>query len=567
MIDALYECKEASWEDTGISGADLDHISVDFQSEEIENINTLMKSNPDAIKKLIALQVKTARIVKDDKEIDIQIEEIKVGDLLRVRPGEKIPTDGVLVEGQSSIDESMITGESIPVDKFVNSTVIGATVNKSGTFIMKTTKIGTDTMLSQIIKLVEDAQGSKAPIQRMADKVSEIFVPAVLVISILTLFGWIILTGDYINGLISMISVLIIACPCAMGLATPTAIMVGTGIGAQHGILIKDAESLEIANKIKTIVFDKTGTLTNGKPEVTDVIALSDKKSDSILSLAAGIEKGSEHSLADAIVSYAETKKADAKKTSKFQALPGMGVEGIIEGEKFYFGNRKLMKERKHDTTPFEKQIVSLESEGKTVMILANDKKILGLIAVADTIKDSAKNAISDLKNKGITVMMITGDNEKTAKAIAKKLGIDDVISDVLPEQKELEIKKLKQDSSIIAMVGDGINDAPALARVDIGMAIGSGTDVAIEASDITLINKDLRSVVRAINLSKKTIRTIRLNLLWAFGYNVVLIPVAMGILYPFFHITLNPIFASLAMALSSVSVVSNSLLLKKAKI
>lgn len=521
----------------------------------------------DAIKKLVGLQAKTARVIRDGKEIDIPIDEVMVGDILRVRPGEKIPVDGVIVEGESAIDESMVTGESIPVDKSVNDTVIGATMNKSGSFVMTASKVGSDTMLSQIIKLVEEAQGSKAPIQRMADRVSEIFVPAVLIISVLTFIGWGVLTGNYINGLVAMISVLVIACPCAMGLATPTAIMVGTGKGAEHGILIKDAESLEIANKIQAVVFDKTGTLTNGKPEVTDVVTLNSLKKEQVLRLAASIEKGSEHSLAEAIVTYAEENKIKTDVVSKFNAIVGHGVEGIIDKQKVFFGNQRLMSREKISFSDNSEQIEKLESEGKTVMILAVEGKLGGLIAVADTLKESAKSGVEALQNKGIEVIMITGDNQRTANAIAKKLGIERVLSEVLPQEKEAEIRKIQDEGKKVAMVGDGINDAPALVAADIGIAMGTGTDVAIEAADITLINKDLKSVASAIELSNQTMRTIKQNLFWAFGYNIVLIPVAMGILYPMWGILLNPIFASVAMAASSVSVVSNSLLLKRAKI
>ncbi len=521
----------------------------------------------DAIKKLVGLQAKTARLVSDGKEIDVPIEEVRAGDLIRVRPGEKIPVDGVLVEGESSIDESMVTGESIPVDKTMNDQVIGATINKSGSFVMKATKVGSDTMLAQIVKLVEEAQGSKAPIQRMADTVSSYFVPAVLIIAVLTLVGWVVLTGSFVNGLISMIAVLVIACPCAMGLATPTAIMVGTGKGAEHGILIKDATSLEIANQIKTIIFDKTGTLTNGKPEVTDIIPLNKLKSEKVLHLAASLEKGSEHTLAEAIVKKAEVDKIQLEKITKFQAVTGHGVEGIIGKEKVFLGNIKLMDREKIDYKSIIKQTNKLEAEGKTVMLLAVESKLVGLIAVADTLKGSAKEGVRALQDTGIEVAMITGDNQRTANAIAQQLGIKRVLAEVLPNQKEAEVRKIQAEGKKVAMVGDGINDAPALAAADIGIAMGTGTDVAIEAADITLINKDLRAVASAIKLSRKTVRTIRMNLFWAFGYNVFLIPVAMGILYPFFHVLLNPIFAAAAMALSSVSVVSNSLLLKRAKI
>ena len=522
----------------------------------------------DAIKKLVQLQAKTARVIRDGKEIDVPIEEVMVGDLIRVRPGEKIPVDGIITEGESSIDESMVTGESIPVDKTVGAQVIGATINKSGSFIMKATKVGSDTMLAQIINLVEEAQGSKAPIQRLADRVSEIFVPAVLVIAVLTFVGWA-STGNYVNGLVSMISVLIIACPCAMGLATPTAIMVGTGKGAEHGILIKDAGSLEIANKVKTVVFDKTGTLTKGKPEVTDIKSLESRvKSQEILKLAASVEKGSEHSLAEAIISYADIHKIKTDAVSRFNSIVGYGVKGIIGKQQIFFGNQRLMEREKIEILKqVQDDMYRLENEGKTVMILSVNSKLAGLIAVADTLKDSAKAGVEALQKKGIEVIMITGDNQRTAQAIASNIGITRVLAEVLPDAKASEIKKLQRKGNIVAMVGDGINDAPALATADVGIAMGTGTDVAIEVADIILINKDLTTVGSAIELSRKTMQTIRMNLFWAFGYNIILIPVAMGALYPFYHVLLSPIFAGAAMAFSSVSVVSNSLLLKRSKI
>lgn len=523
----------------------------------------------DAIKKLIGLQAKTARVVRDGKDVDIPLEQVQTGDVIRVRPGEKIPVDGEILEGESSIDESMITGESIPVDKAKGDTVVGATMNKSGTFTYKATKVGSDTMLAQIIKLVQEAQGSKAPIQRLADTVSSYFVPAVLMLSLATFSVWYVLgpSPSFLFAMLNTVAVLIIACPCAMGLATPTAIMVGTGIGAQHGILIKDAESLETANKIQTIIFDKTGTLTNGKPVITDIITANHIQGEDILKFAASIEKGSEHSLADAIVKEAEKGNITLSPVEKFQAIPGHGVEGVVENKRVAFGNRRLMEKEGISLSHAEEMMVRLENDGKTVMLLALDGNLSALIAVADTIKDTAADGVKALKKKGIEVVMITGDNTRTANAIAKKLGIDRVLAEVLPNQKEEEVRKLQSEGKKVAMVGDGINDAPALAAADIGIAMGTGTDVAIEAADITLINKDLNSVASAIELSKKTMRTIRLNLFWAFGYNIVLIPVAMGVLYPFFGMLLSPIFASIAMATSSISVVTNSLLLKRVKI
>jgi Cu+-exporting ATPase len=521
-----------------------------------------------AIKKLIGLQAKTARVIKGGKDIDLPIEQVVVGDIIRVRPGEKIPVDGLIIEGESSIDESMVTGESIPSDKSSGDTVIGATINKSGTFTYQATKVGADTMLAQIIKLVEDAQGSKAPIQKLADTVSSYFVPIVIMLSFATFGIWYIFGPNpaFLYALLNTVAVLIIACPCAMGLATPTAIMVGTGKGAENGILIKDAESLEIAHQVNTVIFDKTGTLTKGQPEVTDIIPYTGSK-DHLLSVAASVEKGSEHSLAEAIVKKAVDSNINFSDVTKFNSITGHGVQGLVDKKHISFGNKKLMLKEK---IALDKQLTiieQLESAGKTVMILATDNKLTGLIAVADTIKDSAKEGVKKLTEQGIEVIMITGDNEKTAHAIAQKVGITRILADVLPDQKEAEVRKIQSENKVVAMVGDGINDAPALATADVGIAMGSGTDIAIESANIILINKDLRSVAASIQLSKKTMWTIKTNLVWAFGYNIILIPVAMGILYPFMGILMNPIFASIAMASSSISVVTNSLLLKRVKI
>lgn len=526
----------------------------------------------DAIKKLIGLQAKTARVLRDGNEVDIPIDQVIINDVIRVRPGEKIPVDGQILEGNSSIDESMITGESIPVDKTSGDMVVGSTMNKSGTFLYKAIKVGDQTMLSQIIKLVQEAQGSKAPIQRLADLVSSYFVPIVIMLAILTFGLWYIIgpSQAFLFALLNMVAVLIIACPCAMGLATPTAIMVGTGKGAENGILIKNAESLEIANKITTVIFDKTGTLTNGKPVVTDVLGVTGSRESEkkILILAASIEKGSEHSLAESIVKKAEVEKLTLQEVTGFHAIAGHGVKGKSGKDEILLGNRRLMdRDEVEILKPMQSDIERLETEGKTVMMLALNGELLGLIAVADTIKDSAVEGIKALQKMGIEVVMITGDNQRTADATAKQLGINRVLAEVLPDQKEAEVRKIQASGAKVAMVGDGINDAPALAAADIGIAMGTGTDVAIEAADITLINSNLTSVASAITLSKKTMRTIKLNLVWAFGYNIILIPVAMGALYPFFHILLNPIFASVAMATSSISVVSNSLLLKRVKI
>lgn len=496
------------------------------------------------------------------KELKLSIDKIRLGDLIRVRPGEKIPVDGVIIEGESAIDESMVTGESMPSSKHIGDMVIGATMNKSGSFIYRATKVGKDTMLSQIIKLVEEAQGSKAPIQRLADIISSYFVPIVIMLAIATFVGWYVFgpSGGFIFAMLNSIAVLIIACPCAMGLATPTAIMVGTGIGAQHGILIKDAESLETAHKVNTIIFDKTGTLTKGKPEVTDVISniknqilkIQIKNQKDLIQLAGSVEKLSEHPLGEAIVKKAEKEKLQLIEVNKFKSLTGKGVEGTVNGKKVYVG--RLLRSDSYEDGE------SLKKQGKTVVYVYIEDKLTGLIAIADTIKESAKEAILTLNKIGIETVMITGDNLATANAIGKKLGIKKILAEVMPQDKEREVKKIQKEGRVVAMVGDGINDAPALAAADVGIAMGSGTDVAIEAAGITLVNKNLLSVASAIKLSKRTMKTIKLNLFWAFAYNVVLIPVAMMGL-------ISPILASGAMAFSSISVVTNSLLLKKAKI
>ncbi len=487
-----------------------------------------------AIKKLIGLGAKTARVVRGGQETDIPISEVQEGDTIRVRPGEKIPVDGIIIEGQSAVDQSMVTGESIPIDRTVGDTVIGATMNKTGTFLFKATKVGSDTVLSRIIDLVSKAQSSRAAVQKLADTVSSYFVPTVLILAIITFVVWFDF-GTFGAAFTNLIAVLIIACPCALGLATPTAIMVGIGIGAEKGILIKDAQVLETAHKLNTVVFDKTGTLTNGEPVVTDFT------NTRTLKLAASLEQGSEHSLASAIIKKAAEENLTLSQVEEFKAKPGVGVEGIIDGKKVTFG--------------------------KPGMTLIEDGVTVGTIEVRDTIKDSAKDAVQTLNSMGIETVMITGDNYKTAEQIASEVGIKKVLADVLPDQKESELRKLKSENKRVAMVGDGINDAPALASADVGIAMGSGTDVAIESAGITLLNKDLRSVASAITLSKKTMSTIKQNLFWAFGYNVILIPVAMGALYPIFGLSLNPAFAAFAMAASSISVVANSLRLKGAKI
>ncbi|MCX6713039.1 MAG: heavy metal translocating P-type ATPase [Candidatus Vogelbacteria bacterium] len=523
----------------------------------------------EAIKKLIGLQAKTARVVRDGREIDIPLAEVIIGDLVRVRPGEKIPVDGVIEDGESAVDESMVTGESLPTDKWSGDTVVGATINKTGSFTFRATKVGSETMLAQIIKLVENAQGSKAPIQRVADTVSAYFVPIVMILAVFTFVGWYVFGGPgaLLYAILNTIAVLIIACPCAMGLATPTAIMVGTGKGAEHGILIKDAESLELAHKITAVIFDKTGTLTKGKPEVTDIVVTGELPEDKVLALAAALEKGSEHSLAEAIVAEADKQKLILSPVVKFQAVAGQGVEGVIAEKLYVFGNRKLLEREGIDWLTRKDEIEKLESDGKTVMLLGGGGQLLALLAVADTVKESALEGVRALEKMDIDVYMLTGDNKRTAAAIAGKLGIKNVFAEVLPGEKESKVRELERQGKKVAMVGDGINDAPALAAALVGIAMGSGTDVAIEAADITLVNKDIRSVAAAIKLSKQTMRTIKQNLFWAFGYNVILIPVAMGVLYPFFGWLLSPILASVAMASSSVSVVTNSLLLKRKRI
>jgi len=521
----------------------------------------------EAIKKLMRLSPKIAIVIRNKKEIKIPVDDVRVGDIIIVKPGERIPVDGVIIEGRSSINESMITGESIPVEKKKGDKVIGSTINKHGSFKFRTEKIGADATLSQIIKLIEDAQSKKAPIQRFADVVSAYFVPIVIVIAIVTFFVWYsVLAKEFSFALIAAIAVLVIACPCALGLATPTAIMVGTGKGAKKGILIKGGDSLETAHKLKNVIFDKTGTITKGIPSVTDIISLNKNSKEKLLQIAASIEKQSEHSLADAIVKKAEERKIKLKKISGFNAIPGYGVVAKIENRKYYFGNLKLMKKFKINISGIQEQINNLEEGGKTVMILASEKKAECAIAVADTIKETSKAAIRALQKMKIRVFMITGDNERTAKAIAKQVGINHVFAEVLPQDKANYVKKLQKKGKV-AMIGDGINDAPALAQADIGIAMGSGTDVAMETGNIVLMRNDLRDVPRAIKLSKMTMAKIRQNMFWALFYNSLGVPIAAGVLYSYTGWLLNPMIAGAAMALSSVSVVSNSLLLKMKKL
>ncbi len=520
----------------------------------------------EAIKKLMGLAPKTAIVIQDGKEVEVPIDEVEIGDVILVRPGEKIPVDGEVIDGHTAIDESMLTGESIPVDKKAGDKVYAASINTNGVIRFRATKVGDDTALAQIIRLVEEAQSSKAPIAQMADIVSGYFVPIVVAIAILAFAVWLIAGQSLAFALTIFISVLVIACPCALGLATPTAIMVGTGKGAEYGILIKSGEALETAHKINTIVFDKTGTITEGKPEVTDIITVSGMTRERLLQIAASAEKGSEHPLGEAIVRKAEKENLGILNAEKFEAIPGHGIEVTIEGMNVLIGNRKLMDERGISLDELESHSDRLADEGKTPMFVAVDNRISGIIAVADVVKESSAKAIKKLQSMGIEVAMITGDNRKTARAIARQVGIDRVLAEVLPQDKSNEVKKLQAEGKKVAMVGDGINDAPALAQADIGIAIGSGTDVAMESADIVLMRSDLMDVPTAINLSKSTIRNIKENLFWAFGYNVAGIPIAAGILHLFGGPLLNPMFAAAAMSLSSVSVLTNALRLKRFK-
>jgi len=535
----------------------------------------------EAIKKLIGMQAKTAKVVRQGEEHNIPIEEVVVGDIIIVRPGEKVPVDGIVGEGYSSIDESMVTGESIPVEKKVGDQVIGATINKTGSFRFEATKVGKDTVLAQIIKLVEEAQGSKAPIQRMADIISAYFVPAVIIIGLITFVIWYFWGPEptLTFALLNFVAVLIIACPCALGLATPTAIMVGTGKGAENGVLIRSGEALETAHKIKVIILDKTGTLTEGKPVVTDIVAASGFEEDNLLKLAASAERGSEHPLGEAIVNAARERGLRLDDVSEFDAIAGHGIKVKLDDRQVFLGNLKLMQDQALSLNGLDKTALQLSGQGKTPMFVGIDGQVVGIIAVADTLKPNSRETITELHRQGLEVVMLTGDNQRTAYAIAKEVGIDRALAEVLPEHKSREVKKLQDEGKVVAMVGDGINDAPALAQADVGIAIGTGTDVAMEAADITLISGDLRGIVTAIALSKRTLRTIKQNLFWAFAYNIALIPIAAGVLYLVFGQSmtptglrfflgdfgfLNPMLAALAMAASSLTVVSNSLRLKR---
>jgi len=520
----------------------------------------------EAIKKLIGLQAKTATVLVNGEEHELPVEEVLIGDTVIVKPGEKIPVDGEILDGHSSVDESMVTGESIPVEKTAGDEVVGATINKMGTFKFKATKVGKDTMLAQIIKMVEEAQGSKPPIARLVDVIASYFVPVVIGIASITFFIWYFFgpAPALTYAVLNFVAVMIIACPCALGLATPTSIMVGTGKGAEHGILIRGGEALETAHKLNAIVLDKTGTITRGEPAVTDVLAVEGYETEEILGLSASAEKGSEHPLGEAILKKAREDDLNLADANDFNAIPGHGIEAIIDGKNVLLGNTRLMNDRDIDLKDLPEKAEAFSGEGKTPMWIAVDGFIAGIIAVADTLKENSKTAVAALHNLGLEVIMLTGDNKRTADAIANQIGIDRTLAEVLPEGKASEIKKLQAENKKVAMIGDGINDAPALAQADVGLAIGTGTDVAMESSDITLITGDLTGVVTAIALSKATIRNIKQNLFWAFAYNTILIPVAAGVLFPFFGILLNPIFAAAAMALSSVTVVTNALRLRR---
>jgi Cu+-exporting ATPase len=537
-------------------GRYLEHISKGRASEAVRN--------------LMDLQPKLAHVIRDKKEVEIPVEQITVGDSFLVRPGEKVPVDGVVTEGHSSIDQSMITGESIPAEKSAGDEVIGATINKTGLLKVKATKVGQDTTLSQIVKLVEEAQIGKAPIQKLADRVASYFVPFVTVVAFVSALSWYFIGNIGLQfSLLAFVSVTVIACPCALGLATPAALLVGTSKGAQNGILIKGGDYLEIARKVTAVVFDKTGTLTIGKPSVTDIVSMDETGSDTIITLAASAERGSEHPLAEAIEKEALARSLVVVDPSEFEAIPGKGVKAKVQDKRIIVGNRKLIAEMALDVGSVESQILEFEKDGKTLMFLVVDGELTGVIAVADTLKEHAKEAIDELKKMRMDVIMLTGDNERTAKSISMKLGIERVFAEVLPQQKEAVVEKLQNEGKIVAMVGDGVNDAPALAKANIGIAIGSGTDIAKETGGIVLVKEDLRDVGTAIKLSKKTVRKIKQNLFWAFIYNGALIPIAAGALVPFFGAQVYnvlPFLAAGAMAFSSVTVVANSLLLERFK-
>jgi Cu+-exporting ATPase len=519
-----------------------------------------------AIKKLSSLQPKTATLVKDGEEITVQVKDIKPGDIVLVKPGERIPVDGIIIEGFASVDESVITGESMPVEKKPGDSVIGSTLNKAGSFKFRVTNVGKDTVFSKIIQLVKDSLASKPPIQKLADKVASVFVPIVISIATLSFIIWYLLGYGFTFALMNFIATLIVACPCALGLATPTAIVVASGKSAEMGILIKNGNALEIANKINLVVFDKTGTITYGKPEVTDIIKLGNLTEDEILRLSASVERNSEHPLAEAIVRYARVRNLKLYEPKNFFSVPGQGVLADVDSSEVAVGNLTFMSNLGIDAKKFENMIDILSNEGKTPVFIAVDKRIVGIIAIADTIKHDAKETILNLKKLGIDVAILTGDNYKTARAIANKIGVDKVFAEVLPEQKSEKIDELKKSGYIVAMVGDGINDAPALAKADVAIAIGSGTEVASATADIILLKDDIKGVLQLIKISSKTYKIIKQNLFWAFFYNIILIPIAAGVLYPFTGLLLKPVFASLSMSFSSILVVTNSLRIKKIK-
>ncbi len=520
----------------------------------------------EAIRKLIGLQARNAKVIRDGQEVDVPIQEVQIGDVILVRPGEKIPVDGEVIEGASNVDEAMVTGESLPVKKQPGDEVIGATINKTGSFKFRATRVGKDTFLSQIVKMVQQAQGSKAPIQRLADQVTGWFVPVVIAIAIAAFVIWFNVMGNLTLALITTVGVLIIACPCALGLATPTSVMVGTGKGAENGILIKGAESLELAHRIQTIVLDKTGTLTQGKPTVTDFVTVNGTANSNelkLLQLAASVERNSEHPLAEAVVRYAQSQQVELTEAKKFEAIAGSGVQGIVSDHLVQIGTQRWMEELNIDSRTLQEGKASLEASGKTAILIAVDGQIQGLMGIADALKPSSVAVVRTLQKLGLEVVMLTGDNRKTAEAIAGEVGITRVFAEVRPDQKASQIQALQAEGKIVAMVGDGINDAPALAQANVGIAIGTGTDVAIAASDITLISGDLQGIVTAIQLSSATMQNIRQNLFFAFIYNVAGIPIAAGVLFPIFGWLLNPIIAGGAMAFSSVSVVTNALRLR----
>jgi Cu+-exporting ATPase len=557
LIETSYTLKNLYYE---VSGMLIVFILLGKWLESVAKGKT-----SSAIRNLLNLQPKTAIVVRGNVEVEVDINEVVIDDILIVKPGQKIPVDGEIIDGYSTVDESMVTGESVPVDKKVGDKVIAGTINKSGIFKFKATKVGKETLLSQIINLVEESQKTKSPIQQLADKVSSYFVPVVLIIATITFFLWLVLTKNFVFSLTTFISVLIIACPCALGLATPTAIMVGLGVAAKNGILIKNAKAIQVVEKVDTIVFDKTGTITQGKPVVTNFEILEGENFDDVLSKVVSVETYSEHPLGEAIVNYGKLYNAKIKKLEEFNNIPGKGIIAKIDGKRILIGTKNFVIENRIILfADLENKAQQFYNDGKTLIFVGEETRQIGLIAVADVIKEESVLAIKLLKEMGKKVVMITGDNKKTAQTIAKQVGIDETISEILPTGKFLEIKKLKEKGLTVAMVGDGINDAPALAEADLGIAIGSGTDVAIESADIVLIKNSLLDVVTAIKLSQLMMRKIKQNLFWAFFYNVVSIPVAAGILYPIFGFLLNPMIAGLAMSFSSVSVVTNSLLIYK---